>query len=326
MAPLPFLGYALRSDPMNAIPIVDIHSLTKDYGRRRAVDKVSLRIAAGEVFGLLGPNGSGKSTLLKMLTGLLAPSAGSAAVKGFDVGSQGREARRLVGYVPEDSTLYPQMLVNEFLRFMGHLRGVARSRLPAALEAVIATLDLAGVQRLAIGKLSHGYRQRVLIAQALINDPPLLILDEPTNGLDPHQIIELRELIKRLAPRHTILVTSHILGEIERVATRVGILLNGRLLTDSVVVCGLDRVILHAIPPAGVVLRELLDATPEVEVQRELQRATLGTAFELRLVSSNALLILAHRLRATQCAVLELSPVSRDLEARFLALTARAGA
>lgn len=311
---------------MNATPIVNIHSLSKDYGRRRAVDNVSLQIEEGEVFGLLGPNGSGKSTLLKMLTGLLVPSSGSAAIKGFDVSSQGRLARRFVGYVPEDSTLYPQMQVHEFLRFMGRLKGLTRCRLPAALDAVIAALELVSVQRLAIGKLSHGYRQRVLIAQALINDPPLLILDEPTNGLDPHQIIELRELIKRLAPAHTILITSHILGEIERVATRVAILVNGRLLTDSAVSSGFDRVVLHAIPPAGVVLREVLDLIPEVEVLKELQRATQGAAFELQLVSSNALLILAHRLRATQCAVLELTPLSRDLEARFLELTARNGA
>lgn len=310
---------------MNAIPTVDIDALTKDHGRRRAVDNVSLRITAGEVLGLLGPNGSGKSTLLKMLIGLLVPSSGRAAVNGFDVGSQGRLARRLVGYVPEDLTLYPQMRVDEFLRFMGQLKGLSRSGLPAALEAVIATLDLADVQRLAIGKLSHGYRQRVLIAQALINDPPLLILDEPTNGLDPHQIIELRELIKRLAPRHTILITSHILSEIERVATRVAILLHGRLLADCPGLPRFSRVTLHAIPPVGVALRDLLEAMTEVEVLEELP-ATQGAAFELKLNTASGLLALAHRLRATQCAVLELKTSCSGLEARFLELTARAGA
>lgn len=308
---------------MNAIPIVDLDALTKDYGRQRAVDKVSLRIAEGEVFGLLGPNGSGKSTILKILTGLLTPSSGSAAIKGFDIGLQGREARRLVGYVPEDLTLYPQMRVNEFLRFMGRLKGLSRSRLPAAFEAVIAMLHLADVQRLAIGKLSHGYRQRVLIAQALINEPPLLILDEPTNGLDPHQIIELRELIMRLAPRHTILLTSHILSEIERVATKVAILSHGRLLADSPASSTFSQVTLHAIPPVGVVLRDLLEAMPEVEVLEELPAAQ-GAAFELKLLSASGLLALAHRLRAAQCAVLELKTSRSGLEARFLELTARA--
>jgi ABC-2 type transport system ATP-binding protein len=309
---------------MNVVPVVDIRALTKEYGRHRAVDGVTLQIAEGEVFGLLGPNGSGKSTILKMLIGGLTPTAGTLAIKGFDVRTQGPIARALVGYVPEEPTLYPQMQVSEFLRFMGRLKGLAAVSLRDKLEVVTTLLDLGAVHRTAIGKLSHGFRQRVLIAQALLNDPPLLILDEPTNGLDPYQIIELRELIKRLAPRHTILLTSHILSEIERVATRVGILLAGRLLTDSAAGSAEVRIALQVIPPAGLSLDALFAALPGLIEARELSPCALGVAYEIQLASTSTLQELAQRLAIAQCVVLELRALHSDLEARFLALTARA--
>jgi ABC-2 type transport system ATP-binding protein len=181
--------------------------------------------------GLLGPNGSGKTTILRILAGYLRPSSGRACVAGFDVVTDGLEARRHLGYVPEDVPLYTHMRVDEFLAFMGRLKGLAGSSLRAEVASVCERLALSQVQDLLIGKLSRGYRQRVAIAQALLNSPPLLILDEPTNGLDPHQIIEIRELVRTLATTHTILITSHILSEVEKVVHRVAILLNGRLLT-----------------------------------------------------------------------------------------------
>lgn len=211
-------------------PVVVAEHLTKHYGRRLGVHDVSFEAGAGEVLGLLGPNGSGKTTILRILTGYLHATAGRASVAGFDVVRQGLEARRRLGYVPEEVPLYPQMHVAEFLAFMGRLKGLDGAPLRDALELNCARLSLDGVREVTIGKLSRGYRQRVMIAQALLNDPALLILDEPTNGLDPHQIIEVRELIRSLSARHTIIVTSHILSEIERIATRVAILLNGRLL------------------------------------------------------------------------------------------------
>lgn len=212
-------------------PVIVAENLTKYYGSRLAVDGVSFDVRPNEVLGLLGPNGSGKSTILRILTGYLHPTSGTARVAGFDVISHGLEARGRIGYVPEDVPLYTNMRVIEFLEFMGRVRGVANDRLPKAVDAVIERLSLGRVRNLMVSKLSRGYRQRVAIAQALLGQPKLLILDEPTNGLDPRQIIEVRELIRSLASELSILVTSHILAEIERVAHRVAILLDGKLLS-----------------------------------------------------------------------------------------------
>jgi ABC-2 type transport system ATP-binding protein len=211
-------------------PVVVADRLTKHYGRRRGIDGISFEASAGEVLGLLGPNGSGKTTILRILTGYLHATSGRASVAGFDVVEQALEARRRIGYVPEDVPLYGNMGVAEFLAFMARLKGLEGQQSKRAVDRSCARLSLDDVRRVAIGKLSRGYRQRVMLAQALLGEPDLLILDEPTNGLDPRQIIEVRELIRSLSARHTILVTSHILSEIERVATRVAILLNGRLL------------------------------------------------------------------------------------------------
>ena len=211
-------------------PVVLVEHLSKSYGARRAVSDVSFDMQHGEVMGLLGPNGSGKSTILRILTGYLRPSSGRAQICGYDVVAQSLQARRCVGYVPEDVPLYAQMRVHEFLTFMGRLRGLDRTGCVRAIDEVIERLSIGPHRSQLIGKLSRGYRQRVAIAQALLGRPKLLVLDEPTNGLDPRQIIEVRELIRALANDMAILVTSHILVEIERVAQRVAILLDGRLL------------------------------------------------------------------------------------------------
>ncbi len=212
-------------------PVIVAENLTKYYGARLAVDGVSFDVRPNEVMGLLGPNGSGKSTILRILTGYLHPTSGTARVAGCDVVSQSLEARSQLGYVPEDVPLYTNMRVLEFLEFMGRVRGVDNTRLPAAVDDAIERLSLGRVRTLMISKLSRGYRQRVAIAQALLGKPKLLILDEPTNGLDPRQIIEVRELIRVLSSELSILVTSHILAEMERVAHRVAILLDGKLLS-----------------------------------------------------------------------------------------------
>ena len=211
-------------------PVVLVEHLTKYYGSRLAVSDVSFDVQPGEVIGLLGPNGSGKSTILRILTGYLHPSSGRARVCGFDVVTQSLQARQCVGYVPEDVPLYAQMRVHEFLSLMGRLRGLEGAACARACDEAMERLALGRYRTQLIAKLSRGYRQRVAIAQALLGRPKLLVLDEPTNGLDPRQIIEVRELIRALSSDMAILVTSHILVEIERVASRVTILLDGRLL------------------------------------------------------------------------------------------------
>jgi ABC-2 type transport system ATP-binding protein len=210
--------------------LIAVEQLTKWYGPRLAVDRVSLTVHRGEIMGLLGPNGSGKTTILRVLAGYLRPSAGIVRIGDLDVVRDSLAARRHVGYVPEDAPLYGGMGVGEFLVFMGRLKGLAAARLTDAVDVTMERLGLGPVRGVHTGRLSRGYRQRVAIAQALLGNPDVLILDEPTHGLDPRQIIEMRELIRALGGERTVLVTSHILGEIERVADRVAILLEGRLL------------------------------------------------------------------------------------------------
>ena len=213
-----------------ATPILEASGLGKSFGGRCVVESFDLVLAHNEVIGLLGPNGSGKSTILRMIAGYLRPTVGRIKVAGFDVVQQGLEARSRIGYVAEDVPLYTTMRTREFLAFMGRVRGLSGPDLVPAVDAVVERLSLQKVQATMIGKLSRGFRQRVAIAQALLGRPALLLLDEPTNGLDPRQIIELRETVRQLSGEVAIVVSSHVLAEIERVADRAAILLDGRLL------------------------------------------------------------------------------------------------
>jgi len=310
-------------------PVIVADCLTKYYGHRLAVDDVSFEVGAGEVLGLLGPNGSGKSTILRMLTGYLHPTSGRARIAGYDVMEQGLEARRRIGYVPEDVSLYANMRVDEFLAFMGRLKGVKESRLDGAVDAACERLSLDRVRQLGISKLSRGYRQRVAIAQALLNDPDLLILDEPTNGLDPRQIIDVRELIRSLSARHTILVTSHILSEIERVATRVAILLDGRLLTVQPLLRGAKTKLLLRIRSDAP--QSVQAALAAVEgVARVDPRGAVSDAATHEFVVEIADAAVAERVAAAVTGagsgLLEMTAKGADLEDLFLELTGSAAA
>jgi ABC-2 type transport system ATP-binding protein len=309
-------------------PVVVAEHLTKHYGRRVGVEDVSFEAGAGEVLGLLGPNGSGKTTILRILTGYLHASSGRASVAGFDVVEQGLAARRRIGYVPEDVPLYGNMRVDEFLAFMGRLKGLDARQLQRAVDRSCARLSLDDVRRLPIGKLSRGYRQRVMIAQALLNGPDLLILDEPTNGLDPRQIIEVRELIRSLAARHTILVTSHILSEIERVATRVAILLNGRLLAVRSLMQGASpRLRLRVRSAAPDAVRATLGAVPGVTSIEPATRVAEGVHdFVVQVEAPAGPEALAAAVTASGLGLLEMTQIGTDLEALFLDLTGRAAA
>jgi gliding motility-associated transport system ATP-binding protein len=210
--------------------VIEADAVSKRYGSVTALDTFDLEVRPGEVFCLLGPNGSGKTTFLRMVTGYLSPSSGRLLVAGHDMLRDGRAAKRKIGYVPENVPLYDHMRVGEFLALMARLRRVPARAVEAAVYRAAALLGLADVLRKPIRVLSRGYRQRTALAQALVHDPDILILDEPTNGLDPRQIAQTRSLIRSLAGRHTILMSSHILSEVEKTADRVALLLDGKLL------------------------------------------------------------------------------------------------
>ena len=211
-------------------PAIVAEGVTKRYRAFTAVDGLDLEVRRGEVFCLFGPNGSGKTTFLRMLTGYISPSAGRVTVAGHDVVRDPLAAKRKIGYVPETVPLYGHMRVGEFLRFMARLRGVAAGAVEDAVSRVATRLALGDVVDKPVRVLSRGFRQRTALAQALVHDPEIIVLDEPTNGLDPRQIIEMRSLIRALAGERTVLMSSHILSEIEKTADRAGLLLDGRLL------------------------------------------------------------------------------------------------
>jgi ABC-2 type transport system ATP-binding protein len=302
--------------------VVSLEGLSKRYGPHLAVDDVSFDVGQREVMGLLGPNGSGKTTILRILTGYLRPSTGIVRVAGFDVVRDGRAARRRVGYVPEDAPLYPHMRVNEFLEFMGRLRGLDGGALRAAIGAASERLGLGDVAETIIGRLSRGYRQRVCLAQAVLHGPDLLVLDEPTNGLDPRQIIEFRELIRGLADQCSIVVTSHILAEIARLADRVAILLGGRLLAVRPLgAAGSVRLRVRSDIGAGVT--PLLQAAVGAAEIVEEPPADGMVSWRVRAADSTTVDQLVARLGAAGIGVVELSDAGSDLEETFLAVTAR---
>lgn len=213
--------------------MIEARGLSKFYGPFAATQKVTFSVPKGEVCAFLGPNGAGKSTTMKMLTGFLAPSEGSAFLGGFDVSTHRLEAARLLGYLPENGPLYLEMTPSSLLRFMGETRGMTAAQLHDRLDYVAQKCALRSVWGKPIGKLSKGFRQRVGMAQALLHDPQVLILDEPTSGLDPNQTHDVRELIRGLSQTKTILLSTHILQEVEAVCSRVILINEGRVVLDG---------------------------------------------------------------------------------------------
>jgi ABC-2 type transport system ATP-binding protein len=309
---------------MPSVGAIVADRLVKHYGRRIAVRGVSFSIQQGEVVGLLGPNGSGKSTVIRILTGYLPRSGGAAWIQGLDVAEEPLAIRRNIGYVPEDAPIYDNMRVDEFLRFMAEIKGVSGKAARRAVGSACERLALAPVFKVGIGKLSRGYRQRVAIAQALLSDPPILVFDEPTNALDAYQVIAIRELIRSFAGERTVLVASHVLTEIEKIATRVMILLDGTLLTADALaetrhapsfrlrIAGPRPGVVAALGKVRGVLSADVDASASAntyvvatdsgpEIAADLVRAVVDQGFALT----------------------ELSDVKPDLERVFLDLTQR---
>jgi ABC-2 type transport system ATP-binding protein len=215
--------------------MIKVEGLTKRYARTVAVDDISFEVQKGQIVGFLGPNGAGKTTTMRVLTCFLPPTSGSAQVAGFDVLEKPLEVKKRIGYLPETPPLYPEMEVVEYLDFVGRLKGLSNPDLSRRVNEVIDRTSVGDVRNRLVGKLSKGYRQRVGLAQAIIHNPDVLILDEPTAGLDPKQIIDTRELIKNLAGDHTIILSTHILPEVEATCEQVIIINKGKLVaTDSV--------------------------------------------------------------------------------------------
>jgi ABC-2 type transport system ATP-binding protein len=310
--------------------IIVVERLVKRYGARLAVRGVSFAVKEGEIVGLLGPNGSGKSTILRILTGYLRSTSGSVRIGGVDVAEHA--ARNYVGYVPEDAPLYDWMRVGEFLEFMAAIKGVRGRPADTAIASVCAQLDLDGVVGLPVGKLSRGYRQRVAIAQALLNNPPILVFDEPTNALDAYQVIGIRELIRSLAGQRTVLVASHVLTEIEKVASRIMILRDGDLLTADATSEGrAPRFRLRIVGPRQAVLAGLRNVAGVVAAEVQAASATeaadsAATAAYLVETESRPRIAedIAQSVVGNGFALAELVEQKPDLERIFLDLTRRA--
>src|SRR3989475_121610 len=247
--------------------MISVKELTKRYARTLAVNHISFEVAKGEIVGFLGPNGAGKTTTMRMLTGFLWPTSGTATVAGFDVLEKPLEVKKRIGYLPETPPLYHEMITDEYLSFVGKLKGLSGAELTKRIDHVCERCAITDVKKKQLGKLSRGYRQRVGLAQAIIHNPEVLILDEPTAGLDPKQINETRDLIKGLAGDHTIILSTHILPEVEQTCEKVIIINKSKLVaTDSV------NNLQSRAPGAGVVLVGVAGRTGGLETEDVRQR------------------------------------------------------
>jgi ABC-2 type transport system ATP-binding protein len=213
--------------------MIEVQGLTKSYGERSAIRGVSFSVKKGEILGFLGPNGAGKSTTMKILSGFLPATSGSATVNGFDVRTQPMEAKASLGYLPESPPVYASMPVEEYLEFAARLHGVPKAKVAGAVKDAMAKCGISDVRQRLIGNLSKGYRQRVGLAQAIAHNPPVLILDEPTVGLDPRQIIEIRNLIQSLGGDHTVILSTHILPEVQATCSRVVVIDRGQVVAED---------------------------------------------------------------------------------------------
>ena len=307
--------------------MIEVSHLSKKYGTRPAIEDLSFTVGDGQIFGLLGPNGAGKSTIMNILTGYLAPTSGEVEVAGFSLPEEAQQAKACVGYLPEQPPLYPEMTVQEYLNFAAELKGVKRAdRKQQVLKAARRT-GLEEVLPRLIRSLSKGYRQRVGIAQALLGSPKLIILDEPTVGLDPAQVIEIRRLIQDLGKTHTVILSSHILSEVQAVCSQVLILSKGRL-----VAVGAPDELGEKLNPgsrlratvlgSGADVMNAVGAIPgirKVQLESEADGQVTFTAESIDAADRRA--EVSRALSGAGCTVLALSAESKTLEEVFLALT-----
>ncbi len=301
---------------MKAIETKDI---SKSYGPVKALSKVSFEVGKGEVIGLLGPNGAGKTTLMKILTGYLQPDAGTALVAGIDVVADPLAAQRRIGYLPENAPLYGEMAVQEYLTMMAALRGVPEDRHRRLISEAVYATGLEDYLTRPIGKLSKGYRQRVGVAQAILHQPELLILDEPTTGLDPTQIVEIRDLIRELAATSTIVLSTHILPEVEMTCDRVLIIIGGQLRADNNLAdLRATNAAVVAIKEGTAGVRAALEQVPGVTTVDELDAAGDYRRWRLTGADNRDLCpAVFDTVRARDWRISELRSAPRTLEAVF---------
>jgi ABC-2 type transport system ATP-binding protein len=304
--------------------VIEVQNVSKRYGRVTAVDDVSFRVERGEILGFLGPNGAGKTTTMRILTGYMPASEGKALVAGFDVFEQPLEAKRRVGYLPETPPLYPDMTVREYLDFVARIKGVPPGERKSRVTSVMQQTHVADMADRHCAKLSKGYKQRVGLAQALIHNPEVLILDEPTAGLDPKQIIETRQLIRGLAGNHTIVLSTHILPEVAQTCQRVVIINKGRVVAVDTPenltarLTGAETMFIQ-IDAMGADAAPVLGAIPGVT---RVAAADAGGAFEVESEHGTDIRRDLARAVVTQgWGLLELRPMRMSLEEIFLQVT-----
>jgi gliding motility-associated transport system ATP-binding protein len=213
--------------------VIEVKELTRYYGPKQAISNVSFKVKKGEILGLLGPNAAGKTTTMRILTCYMPPTSGTATVGGYDIFEQSLDIRKITGYLPENPPLYSDLTVEDYLKFVAKIKGIEKKRIKAEVDSVVEKTTIGDVRSRIIGKLSKGFKQRVGLAQTLLNNPQVVIFDEPTVGLDPKQIIEIRELIKKLKGEHTIILSSHILPEVEQTCERVVIISEGKVVAED---------------------------------------------------------------------------------------------
>jgi ABC-2 type transport system ATP-binding protein len=313
--------------------MIEVRDLTKYFGPTLAVDRVSFKVERGEIIGLLGPNGSGKTTIMRILTGFFPPTSGQAFIAGLDVADHSLESRRRIGYLPENMVLYPDLTVTALLEFGARVRGLERSVARERIEFAIRTCGLGEVRRKLIGRLSKGYRQRAGIAQAILSDPEVLILDEPTVGLDPRQVVEIRELIRSLAGHSTVLLSTHILPEVNMTCRRVVIIDRGKIVaqdtpeTLTAKLQGSEQSLVTVAGPREEVIRAL-SALPQVEKIEERPPAA-GANGVCSLVAFSkghgdaARTAIAQAVVQRGWGLLEIKPVALSLEDLFMRLVTR---
>ena len=307
--------------------MITVENLTKRYAAKTAVEGMSFQVEKGEILGFLGPNGAGKTSTMRMITGYMPATEGTVRVDGFDVFDQPIEVRRRVGYLPENPPLYTEMTTAAYLRFVAKIKGVSSPRLEDEVNRVMDRVNITDVQDRIIAKLSKGYKQRVGLAQALLNDPPVLILDEPTIGLDPKQIQEVRELIKELAGSHTVVLSTHILPEVEQTCHRVIIIDHGKIVAVDTPqnlrfqAQGTERIFLEVDGPSDEVL-STLKIVPGVIDVRIVADGNGGNRFQVESeLRRDIRRDVARRVVESGWGLLEMRASTMSLEDVFIKLT-----